>query len=311
MFYSNPTRASGERLKRLWFALLIAALLSTLLAVPALADAPGTGLVVEGVSVPGAELGYTRAQVEAAFGAPKFCQSVEVGGDMASCSFDVEGGGQVDARYRGADGGNASNSPDDVAYNYRWSQAASGWTTTAGVNTTLAIQDPDAAIAAYPNATVIYNPTFGNIESIEDKALGILIDYHFEYLSGTLFVSMAISYPAGSPPPPPPPPPPSEEHFLRVTTIDLTAGKRDVSADVQVLDELDQPVSGASVQVTWTQPNGKQQSVSAQTDASGGVAFVLNNARRRGTYTFTIKDVSLNGFDFDAANSVLSASIRK
>jgi len=311
MFYLNPTWASGESLQRLWFALLTAVLLSAIMAVPVLADAPGTGLVVEGVSVPGAELGYSRAQVEAAFGSPKFCQSVEVGGDMASCSFDVEGGGQVEVRYRGADGGNASNSPDDVAYNYRWSQAASGWVTTAGVNTTLAIQDPDEAIAAYPNATVIYNPTFGNIESIEDRELGILIDYHFEYLSGTLFVSMAISYPAGSPPPPPPPPPPPEEHFLRVTAIDLTAGKRNVSADVQVLDELDQPVSSATVQATWIQPNGKQQSVSGQTDGSGRVDFRLNNARRRGTYTLTIQDVSLDGFDFDAGNSVLSASLRK
>ncbi len=198
MFDLNTTWGPRGRAKRLFFALLTAVLLSAFLAIPVLADAPGTGVVVEGLSVPGAELGFSRAQVEAAFGAPKFCQSVEVGGDMASCSFDVEGDGQVDVRYRGVDGGNASNSPDDVAYHYRWSQAAGGWTTTAGVNTTLAIQNPDAAIAAYPNATVIYNPLFGNIESIEDRSLGILIDYHFSYLSGTLSVSMGISYPSGS-----------------------------------------------------------------------------------------------------------------
>jgi len=311
MFYLNPKWRAREWIVRMWFAMLTAALLLALVAVPVLADAPGTGVVIEGVSVPGAELDYNRAQVETAFGSPKFCQSVEVGGDMASCSFDVEGGGQVDVRYRGADGSNASNSPDDVAYHYRWSQAASGWTTTAGVNTFLAIQDPDAAIAAYPNATVIYNPTFGNIESIEDKALGILIDYHFEYLSGTLFVSMAISYPIDSPPPPPPPPPPPEEHFIRVTAINLTTGKRDVTAMVQVLDELDQVVSGAAVQATWTMTNGKQQSVSGQTDGSGAVEFRLNKANRRGTYTITIDNVALSGFEFDAENSVLSASINK
>ncbi|MGB7874508.1 MAG: Ig-like domain-containing protein [Anaerolineales bacterium] len=307
MFYLNPTWRAREWIVRLWFAMLTAALLLALVAVPVLADAPGTGVVIEGVSVPGAELGYNRAQVETAFGSPKFCQSVEVGGDMASCSFDVDGGGQVDVRYRGAEGGNASNSPDDVAYHYRWSQAASGWTTTAGVNTALAIQDPDAAIAAYPNATVIYNPTFGNIESIEDKALGILIDYHFEYLSGTLFVSMAISYPTNSPPPPPPP----EEHFVHVAEIDLTAGKRNVTAAVRVLDELDKVVSGATVHATWTLPNGKQQSVSGQTDGLGTVALQLDKARRRGTYTFRIEDVSLDGFEFEAGNSVLSDSISK
>jgi len=307
MFYLNLTwRARGWGF-RLWIALLAAVLLLALVTVPVLADAPGTGVVVEGASVPGAELGFSRAQVEAAFGSPKFCQSVEVGGDMASCSFEVEGGGQVDVRYRGADGGNASNSPDDVAYHYRWSQAASGWVTTAGVNTTLAIQDPEAAIAAYPNATVTYNPTFGNIESIEDKALGILIDYHFEYLSGTLFVSMAISYPTDTPPPPPPP----EEHFVHVAEIDLMAGKRDITATVRVLDELDQAASGATVQATWILPNGKQQSVSGQTDGSGRVEFRLNKANRRGTYTFRIDNVSLVGFEFDAGNSVLSASINK
>lgn len=309
--FLNPMWSTREWIARMWFALLASILFLALVTIPVLADAPGAGVVVEGVSVPGAELGYSRAQVEAAFGSPKFCQSVEVGGDMASCSFDVEGGGQVDVRYRGADGGSASNSPEDVAYHYRWSQATSGWTTTAGVNTTLAIQDPDAAIAAYPNATVIYNPTFGNIESIEDRELGILIDYHFEYLSGTLFVSMAISYPTGSPPPTPPPPPPPEEHFMRVTAIDLTSSKRTLSADVQVLDELDQPVSGATVQATWTMPNGKQQSESGQTNGSGEVVFRLNKANQRGMYTITIDNVALGGFEFDAENSVLGASITK
>jgi len=320
MFYQFSKGKTRKLRTRLQMTLLTAIVLSALVVVPVLAAAPGTGVVVEGFSVPGAELGFSRAQVETAFGAPRFCQSVQVGGDMASCSYDVDGGGQVDVRYRGADGGNASNSPDDVAYHYRWSQIASGWTTTAGVNTTLAIQDPDAAIAAYPNATVIYNPLFGNIESIEDRALGILIDYQFNYLSGTLSVSMGISYPTGDPGPTPTPtptptatptPPPTEEHVLRVTGIDLSAGRRNVTATVHVLDELDQVIAGASVQATWTLPNGNQQSVSAQTNAAGEVEFQLNNARRRGTYTFTVEDVSLDGFGFDAENSTLSASIKK
>jgi len=308
MSHLNLTWSTQNWLRSVWIAFMLATLLSAFAVVPVLADAPGTGEVIEGLSVPGAELGFSRAQVEASFGSPKFCQSVEVGGDMASCSFDVEAGGQVDVRYRGADGGNASNSPDDVAYNFRWSQAADGWTTTAGVNTTLAIDDPDAAIAAYPNATVIYNPTFGNIESIEERSLGILIDYHFNYLSGTLSVSMAISYPTGSPPPPPPP---TEEHFVRVTAIDLAANKRNLTATVQVLDELDQAAVSATVQATWTLPNGQQQSVSGQTDGFGVVEFRLNKDRRRGTYTIRIDDVALDGFNFDADDSVLSASITK
>lgn len=111
-----------------------------------MATAPGTGVVVEGVSVPGAALGYTRAQI---------LPEVENIGDQASCSFDVEGGGQVTARYCGADGGPASTSPDDVVTYLRWSQQDSGWTATAGINPTLALADPQAVRVAYPNATVI------------------------------------------------------------------------------------------------------------------------------------------------------------
>ncbi len=96
-----------------------------------------------------------------------------------------------------------------------------------------------------------------------------------------------------------------------MTGIDLSAGRRNVTATVQVVDELDQAVSGATVQATWTQPNGKQQSVSAQTNSSGEVVFQLNNARRKGTYTFRIDDVALDGFEFDTGNSLLSASVTK
>jgi len=289
-------------------AVLMSLLMSAFAVTPVLADAPGTGTVIEGVSIPGAELGNTRSEVEAAFGAPYYCQSVQQAGDMAACTFTVAGGGQVDVRYRGADGGNASNSPDDVAYNFRWSQLVSGWTTIAGVNTTLAIDNPDAAIAAYPNAEVIYNPTFGNIESIEDKSLGILIDYHFDYLSGTLYVSMAISYPTTTPPPPPPPP---DDEFIHVSGINLTTNRKNVIATVNVQDEQGSNVSGAAVSAVWTLPNGSQVSVSGQTDSQGNVKFTQRLIRRKGFYTLTVNNVTLDGFVFDEDNSVLSASIYK
>jgi hypothetical protein len=134
-----------------------------------------------------------------------------------------------------------------------------------------------------------------------------LIDYHFEYLSGTLFVSMAISYPTDAPPPPPPP----EEQFVRVSDINLTAGKRNIIAEVQVLDELDRAASGATVQATWTLPNGKKQTVSGQTDGLGIVEFRLSKAQPRGVYSIRIHAVEKDGFEFDMENSVLSASITK
>jgi hypothetical protein len=282
--------------------MLVGILLSAVRATPALAAAPGSGEVVEGVSVLGASLGSTRTQLEAAFGEPKSCQNVTTIGDQEACSFDVEGGGQVTARYRGADGGPASNSPDDVVYHFRWSQQVSGWTTRAGVNTTLALEDPEAVMAAYPNATVIYNSLFGNIESIEDKALGILIDYHFEYLSGTISVSMGISFPST--------PTPTPEKFVRVTAIDLSFGKRTVSAEVHVQDDFGRNLFGATVFATWTLSDGSTQVVYGKTDGFGLVQFDVKKARR-GAYTLSIDNVDLFGYTFDRDGSVLSATITK
>ena len=154
-------------------ALILAAMLAALLvagfqAGPAYAVAPGTGVVEEGVSVPDAALGDSRGQVEMAFDQPSSCQDLPYynapPGIDGICDFPVDGGGQVTVHYKAADGGPANGTGEDVVFNFRWSQQVSGWTTTAGVNTTLALENPDAAIAAYPNATVVYNPTFGNIE---------------------------------------------------------------------------------------------------------------------------------------------------
>jgi hypothetical protein len=288
------------------FVILLAALAA---AIPVLAAAPASGAVTEGVSAPGVNLGDSRAQVEAAYGAPSFCQSVETAGDAASCSFPVEGGGQVDIRYRGAGGGNASNSPDDVVHSVRWHEAVSGWTTTAGVNTTLAKADPDAVIAAYPDAQVTYN-MFGDIYSLRDAELGIEVIWALDFYSGTVHVSMAIF----APQPPPPPPPPQPEQTTRVVNIDLTAVKvkkqREITALVQVRNEDDLAAAGAAVTATWTLPNGSEQTVQDTTSGAGIAAFELNGRLPRGTYTLTINDVTLADHDFDEAGSVLSASVK-
>jgi hypothetical protein len=66
----------------------------------------------------------------------------------AICDFQVDGGGQVTVRYRDAGGGPADDSPGDVVFNIRWTEPVNGWTTTAGINTELALADPDAVITA-------------------------------------------------------------------------------------------------------------------------------------------------------------------
>jgi hypothetical protein len=284
--------------------ILFLLVLSLTAVLPVRADAPAEGLVIEGESVPGIALGFTRAQVEAVYGEPQSCQSGAVGGDFAHCSFPVEGGGQVDVNYRGPDGGNPSNSPDDVVHYIYWTEQVSGWTTTAGVNTALAKADPEAVVAAYPNAQLTYD-MFGNLIRVEDARMGIKVSWNLEYLSGTYLVSMQIFHPREPAPP--------REKLTRVTDIDLVVykhrGRRQVRAYVRVQDDRTLAASGATVFATWTFPDGSTQPVQDVTSGAGGAYFEINEARR-GTYTLTVDDVLLDDHQFDRDSSVLSASIR-
>jgi hypothetical protein len=288
---------------------LFAAVLALVAVLPVLATAPAQGLVVEGQRVPGIALGGSRAEVEAAYGQPASCQNLPYydgrQGLKGICRFDVDGGGQVTVHYRAADGGPAQDSPADIVFIIRWAEAVSGWKTAAGINTTRALNDPDSVIAAYPLAIVTYNSLFGNIESIEDKALGILIDYTFDYLSATKSVNMAISFPRE--------PPPAPELETRVTDIDLTAGKvkgsRHVRALVRVQDEQGSSARGASVSATWSLHDGNTQAVEAVASRSGYAFFEVFDVPR-GTVTLIVDDVVLAGHEFDPDHSVLWARIR-
>jgi len=274
-------------------AVLIAILFSGMLAFPVSADAPGEGVVYEGVSAPGVALGDTRAQVEAAYGPPYHCSGTTL------CQFYVEGGGAVLMMYHSSDGGYATGSPDDFVYYIRWYQAVSGWVTTAGVNTTLAFNDVDAVLAAYPNATITY-PSLLSM-SIDDAALGIHILYRTSYPSGERSVSMAISFPD-------PNAPPREEYAVRVTEIFLYADKHNVYARVHLQDNRYRYTSGASLSAHWMLPSGSQFPVSGTTNSAGYAYFEFDKARR-GTYTFTVDNVVFEDFAFDTDNSILSASI--
>jgi hypothetical protein len=276
-------------------AVFAAILFSGALAYPVSADAPAAGVVVEGVSVPGVTLGDTRAQVEAAYGPPYYCSGTE----LSLCQFYVKGGGAVLMMYHGPDGGYATGSPDDFVYYIRWYQAVSGWVTTAGVNTTLAYNDMDAVLAAYPNARISYPSLLDT--SIDDPALGIHIDYHTSYPNGTRSVWMAISFPDPNAPPP-------EEYSVQVTAIDLYADKHNVYARVHLQDNRYRYTSGASLAATWTLPDGSRVSVNGTTNSMGYAYFEFDKARR-GTYTFTVDNVVFENFPFDTDNSILSASI--
>ncbi|MEJ2305853.1 MAG: hypothetical protein P8Y14_30395 [Anaerolineales bacterium] len=165
-----------KRKSWLLLAVLLAAMLS---AMPALAAAvPTEGTVYEGAGLPGIELGFTRAKVEVSYGQPERCQTISLPGDNAYCAFRASNGALVSVWYRGADGGFAGNSPDDVVTEIRWGETLSGWTTTAGINTAVAKTDPDAVLAAYPDAEVTGNP--GVDGNLVDWLLGIEVRWTYD-----------------------------------------------------------------------------------------------------------------------------------
>jgi len=278
---------------------LVVVLVSLAAVIPVLALAPAEGTVVEGVSVPGIALGDSRAQVEAAYGQPKSCTDMAYydgrRGLDGICKFDVEGvnngGDQVTVHYFAPDGGPAQASSDDVVSIVRWSQVVSGWVTTAGVNTTLALTDPQAVIDAYPNAEVTYNGDF--VHQVRDPELGISIVRNFNVYGGFTTVHMSIFNPYTPPPPP---------DMIRVADIQMTEDRRSVTARVLVLDNQDQPVKGALVEATWSYPKVDSLPVSAETASDGFASFRVDKARR-GTYYLYINNISLDGYEYDYINS--------
>jgi hypothetical protein len=294
--------------RRTALARMALAALSVVLAVSVLADAPATGVVVEGESVPGIALGSTRAEVESTYGDPYTCSKVLEPGDQGRCRFLVDGGGAVDVSFWGADGSGPSAADDDVVTRVTWTEAVTGWTTTAGVNTALAKSDPDAVLAAYPDATVSYFAS-GNPSRVTAYEQGVQVEWRWVIYAGKVFVSMSIFEPRAAPTPPAP-----VELRTYVSSIDLAFRKdkkyRKLSAFVHVRDQTHTAAAGATVLGTWIGPDGIKIDApdSAVTNGSGN-AYFERNTRDRGTYAFVIEDVILDGHRFDLINSVTVAAI--
>ncbi|MDH3930230.1 MAG: hypothetical protein OEV22_20060, partial [Deltaproteobacteria bacterium] len=279
--------------------ILIAVLLT---AIPALADAPAAGTVYEGDSVPGVALGETRAQVDEAYGHPASCTY----STSATCSYNAEGGGKVNVTFRAPDGGPAQNSPDDVVTLIGWEPGVTGWVTTAGIDITIAREDPQAVIDAYPNADVTYwyDGTF--VSRVIDWELGILVDRYWVFYCGCTGATMAIFNPQEPPPPPPPPDP-----LTRVTGVSMydnkIKGERTVWAYVWVDDEYWADVVGATVVVDWTHPNGNTERLQAFTTEDAGVARFEMNKVKSGTHSIEVVDVVYPGHPFDRDYGVLAS----
>ena len=89
-------------------------------------------------------------------------------GDYGICTSPIERGGQVIGHHLAVDGGPASDIAEEVVLNFRWYQHISGWTTTPGINTTLGLNEPQAVMASYPDATETYVPPSGGQVVIYD-----------------------------------------------------------------------------------------------------------------------------------------------
>jgi hypothetical protein len=282
-------------------------------AIPALAAAPATGIVYEGVGVPGVALGDTRTEVLAAYGDPYSCTKAYEVDDDGTCSYPVEGFdhlGRVWINFRGPVGGLPSASPDDVVSSITWSDSVTGWfTNEGGINTEWARsvrQDPEAVLAVYPDAVISYG-LFGVMTQARDYEQGITIEWVYHFYSGFLGVRMTVSAPSEAPPPPPPP-----EPVTRVTNINLYAnklkGKRTIWASVWVDDEYWNDAEGATVIVDWTYHDGSTERLQAVTDESGLARFEMRNVKS-GTHTLDVFDVVYGEHRFDTELSTLTASI--
>lgn len=280
-------------------------------AAPVSAAAPASGVVVEGHSVPGAALGSTRADIEATWGQPSHCHDVELSGDQAHCTFPIDGGGAVSAEFRGADGRQATGSPDDVTYEFSWGYGTLllspiDWTTTAGIDAQLALTDRQAVADAYPNAQVSRDAS-GVISAVADAALGIRFGWSYDSYTMSTGVRIYVNSPRAARP--------ADDDVMAVTLLELSAtkerGVRHVLAVVRVQDEYELPVEGASLSITWTEPNGNTATSSLfnLTSETGYDFFEINRAAH-GTWTFTVNDVVADGFSLDRAHSTLSASVR-
>ena len=110
-------------------------------------------------------------------------------------------------------------------------------------------------------------------------------------------------------PTPSPVPPGCTSNCLRSTNLTLVSRGNGVAGQVTVTDENSGPVSGASVSITWSLPDGTAQTQSAATNHSGVASFSIKGGT--GTYTLTITNIAKSGFTFDPDNSILSGSITR
>ena len=102
---------------------------------------------------------------------------------------------------------------------------------------------------------------------------------------------------------------PSASTVLRSAdiTIDARSSRRKVNFTgwVTVMDQNKGPISGATVQATWTLPDGTTRQQVATTGGNGQAKFSLSGPG--GLYWIDVTDISKDGYTFDPQHSLLRA----
>lgn len=106
-------------------------------------------------------------------------------------------------------------------------------------------------------------------------------------------------------------PPGCTSNCLRSSAIKLNyaalGNRANVAGQVKVRTETGSVVSGATVYVTWTLPDGTSPAQSAATSSTGMARFKVRDGL--GTYVLTVTNITKAGYTFDPAHSVLSKSV--
>lgn len=100
---------------------------------------------------------------------------------------------------------------------------------------------------------------------------------------------------------------PSASTLLRSIDFDMSSKSRrgavNVTGVVTVADENGAAVSGATVHSVWTMPDGSTLAQSATTSGRGEAKFTGSDGT--GMYRLTVTDITLDGYTFDPARSLL------
>lgn len=100
---------------------------------------------------------------------------------------------------------------------------------------------------------------------------------------------------------------PTASTMLRSVDFDMSSKTRrgavSVTGIVTVADENTATISGATVHGIWTLPDGTTVAQSATTTGGGGAKFTVSDGT--GMYRLTVTDITLDGYTFDPARSIL------